>query len=121
MSKFDQAKLMELYEEGKSDSEISRITGISEKGVKGWRGRNFLRLNGKQPAINEDVAFRLWEDGLNDEVMAQRMKCGKATVARWREINSLEANGPIFNWQIKLKPSEFMKIPVKYRKEGLYV
>ena len=121
MFRCDQDKLFKLHSEGKTDSEIAIATGMTEEKVSRWRYRNKLKANGKQYAISEDVAYRLWEDGLNDEIMAQRMGCGKATVARWREINSLEANGPIFNWQVKLKPSEFVKIPVKYRKEGLSV
>lgn len=117
-AKPDKVKARELYNQGIKDLEISKILGVSYKCISEWRRRNKLPNLYKIHRFNENEALKLWQDGLIDREIAKQMNCSVQVIKRWRDLNDLPANNSLFNWQDKVEPREFARIPDKYRKRA---
>jgi uncharacterized protein YjcR len=48
--------------------------------------------------INTTHSTALWNDGLIDREMAEKLNCVAGTVQRWRKENDLPSNCGIKNW-----------------------
>ena len=73
--------------------------------------------------IIKDEAVKLWNNGLLDAEIAERLKCSKTTIQQWRQRNYLESNFVIARgkkslinheritklWENGLKDSEIAK------------
>jgi DNA-binding CsgD family transcriptional regulator len=120
--KYDQIKLQNLYDSGKTDEEMAEAMGISRQSVQEWRHRNYLKTNNVlRTVIDEDLAFQLWSEGKVDKEIAETLNVGNAIVQRWRNERDLPSNQGVFSWQKKIMPSEFAKIPEKYRDPKLCI
>ena len=69
----NRAKILELFSEGKTWPEVSEITGISEKAIRGWFAFDATFQDDYLEAKARDVDFRLDEiDALGNEAMVVR-------------------------------------------------
>ena len=93
--RFSHEKMLELYMEGKSDSEIGRETGCDKSTVFSWRHRNQLPANEHVNEPKYDGArFReLYDQKLSDHKIARECGCTESTVARWRRTEGLKSWG----------------------------
>lgn len=85
---------MELYEQGLSDKEIARETGMSPSGVTRWRQKNRLasrRTNGLTPE-QEERRMELYRQGMNDRQIADALGVTPKTVGAWRYRRKLKCN-----------------------------
>jgi hypothetical protein len=120
-STLDHKLLQKLYNQGKTDQEMSDETGYRKKSISEWRYRHKLPANNKFYAVDDKKAMELWDKCYTDKEIAKELGCGLSSVIRWRELNDLPGNGYLFKWQMELKPSEFAKIPEKYRDPKLCI
>ena len=94
------AKRLELYYQGKTDTEMAIAEGSSARGtIACWRKRNGLPPNarkGKRVVTGQDAidARRqaLYDLGLLDSAMAKVEGSSKSTIACWRNRNGLPPN-----------------------------
>ena len=49
-------------------------------------------------ATNTTTMEALWNDGLVDRAIAEKLNCAQNTVFHWRKRNGLPSNAGIFNW-----------------------
>lgn len=111
---------MELYKAGKTDEEIAEIEKIKPKTIQAWRQRRYLPTNVKRDeTFDKKRAYQLWNDGLRDKEIGKILGCSDQVIQNWRLDEDMGANGYIYSWQTSLKPSEFAKIPEKYRNPKL--
>lgn len=60
---------------------------------------------------------KLYLAGMSDGEIAKEFKVTKTTVYKHREKLEWPPNSSLFTWQKSLKPSEYLKIPERYRKQ----
>ncbi|MGE4274092.1 MAG: helix-turn-helix domain-containing protein [Desulfitobacterium sp.] len=65
--------------------------------------------------IDRDSMMKLYMAGYTDNEVAKALGCTLQCIYLWRTMEDLPANGSLFAWQKKLIPSEFAKIPPRYR------
>lgn len=75
----------------------------------------------EQTIFNEELAEKMYMDGKNDPEISKDVGVTKQVIKDWRERNDMPGNMGLFSWQTKIKPSEFRKIPEKYRNPRLRV
>lgn len=90
-------KIMELYQQGMTDSEIARVVGVSRQTVTRYRNRNGLKANYTSLLQRKNQVPALWEQGLTDEEMAVVLGVSRYTVGEWRKKYGLPANRRVGN------------------------
>jgi hypothetical protein len=60
----------------------------------------------------------LYMDGLTDLRIAREFGLSGPTVWKYRTDLEWPSNQGLFSWQMKLDPSELLKIPEKYRRRS---
>lgn len=95
-SDWDKAKARALHGQGARDTEIAAAVGMSVYTVQQWRQREGLHANrgkagGYSKTTWEAEGKRLYDEGLNDFEIAQKVGRTVSAVARWRKLRGLPA------------------------------
>lgn len=83
------ARFLTLYTEGRSDREISDITGEHVSTVIAWRRREKLKPIRK---LQCDDRLKFWKLGWTDAEIAAEMKTPKRNITMWRTMRKLKCN-----------------------------
>lgn len=74
------------------DARIARVFDVSTSAVFNWRARNGLAVGHTVPRIDENMAHRLYSEGVSDNAMARELGVTQSGVTRWRQRRGLDAN-----------------------------
>lgn len=103
----EEKQRMDLYKQGLSDGQISKITGINKSSIQRWRtsrgltrnykprfqkGNQFGKL-GVLPKEEHELRMRLYNKGLIDKKVAKVCHVSKDAISQWRRTHNLPANG----------------------------
>lgn len=98
-------KALEMYQAGALDVEISDETGISRTTVLHWRSRNGYPsnydrkkpkgINGNLSAEANNLRMKLYEEGLVDIEIANKVGCSQSSIYQWRKRRGLPPNGTV--------------------------
>lgn len=92
-TKYDEDKILTLYDQGKSDKEIAAALECSAEAIRGWRRRRELPANfPRAPSLDTRGVRELYMAGLNDGEIARRVGCTRNAVYVWRKRERLPAN-----------------------------
>jgi transposase len=115
LTKEENGKRIKLYEQGFSDREIAEKCGVSFKTISLWRREHNLpsaterkgKKSGRRLTQEEiDRRIELYNQGLNDKEIAQKMGLAISSIQHWRKKNNLP-------------PNRFHKFPHEKRKNFL--
>ena len=107
---------LNLYNQGKTDAELSTTLGISAETVFQWRKKNNLSKNkSKTPIIrkkrNHHLKVALYNQGFNDQEMADKLGLTNSTTRAWRIHNNLKS-------QEGVRLSKRLKVRMKLYNQG---
>lgn len=94
--KIDVDRVLDLHRKGLSDSDISKKCGCTVSSVRNIRVRNGLPANKQYqfrgPAIDEDLALELYNQGFLDQEIANKVHCVRMTIVLFRKRHGLPPN-----------------------------
>ena len=92
--RYDEDKLLTMYDKGMNDAEIARELGCAKDTVFRWRKRMELPPNGNNShySIDWERIRALYEQGLNDSQIGKAVGVSHQTVCNWRSANKLPSN-----------------------------
>lgn len=100
--------VLRLYNENKSDAEISKILEVPESSVtRIRRSLGLLSLTDKQRKENRERFIELYNQGLNDSEISRILKVNNATVHYWRKNLNLSSN---FEYSVKFDTEKFLEL-----------
>lgn len=92
----DYDEMMKLYEAGKTDSQIAKAMGLTEQSlVNKWRRRYKLPSHEKLKGpikFDRDEAMQLYQDGLSDIQISDRLNVTRSTILYWRKKHNMPPN-----------------------------
>lgn len=96
--RFDWSLARELYDKGYDDEVISGAIGCARVTVEKWRIRRGLPSNAAEKrgrkTLDWDKAKELYDRGLSDREIAEKIGGSRKSVEKWRSRNGLPANKP---------------------------
>lgn len=95
--RLDDPNVVELYESGMTDREISMETGVTVDVVKAWRKRNGglppnKKVVGTTQQTKDMERYILYMDGLSDSQIADQVGVQTGTITKWRKKCGLTSN-----------------------------
>lgn len=93
--KLDWDKVKELYDQGKYDSEIAKVFGVSDNVIFKWRKRNNLpaiKPKGRSVKYDWDTVKKLYEAGMRDVQIEEQTGISRKRIRTWRSQNHLPKN-----------------------------
>lgn len=87
-----ESEFEELYNQGYTDTDISRELKESVHHIRKWRYANGLTANPKRSLV---IYEELYTKGMTDGQIAEIVGVHKTSVTNWRERRNLPANGKI--------------------------
>jgi DNA-binding NarL/FixJ family response regulator len=81
---FSDKQLIELYEKGLNDREISERLGTARSTVNGRRLKLGLKARGHKAPFTDKQLIELYEKGLNDREISERLGTARSTVQAHR-------------------------------------
>lgn len=91
----DYDRMKELYEQGMSDGKIARELGLVDQSlVHKWRERYSIPAHGNQkrkPKFDSVLAREMYDQGNNDQKIADHFGVDRSQVYQWRKKEGLEA------------------------------
>lgn len=98
LSDDEEERRRDLYEEGLSDPEIADRVGVTPSAIAQWRKRRELKPKGAGPKTlsgdEEERRRALYEKGLSDPEIADRIGISRSAVQSWRQDRDLPPNEP---------------------------
>jgi len=87
LSPEEEARRLELYNQGLSDYEIASFASCSAEGIASWRRRRGLSAHRKHKEY--DQRLELYHQGLSDAEIASIVGCEQRTICNWRKCHGL--------------------------------
>jgi len=87
LSPEEEARRLELYNQGLSDYEIASFASCSAEGIASWRRRRGLSAHRKHKEY--DQRLELYHRGLSDAEIASIVGCEQRTICNWRKCHGL--------------------------------
>lgn len=87
-----------MYERGKSDREVSEVTGLKVKSLRNWRWRHGVAMPSEKPETHRKKTARvnpmeeLYRQGMTDREISETLKVTKSAVQQWRKKRGLLPN-----------------------------